>query len=240
MESVNVSFPNVLRWSDGDPFEGELVFLTVVPESSQLAGQNGKLLARNPVIARSNPPVLAPMWHTLPVKNGLLPSNSKVWKTSAYSPKGCKYFLYLFDKSGQKVENVITLPTNPVEILHDYIVEIDPITSVAVEGVVSAPEISQKLNNLLNNPNDPNNLMSGLYFLVKNLNAGSLSVTYPIKPAGSLLIMDLTQDPPGDFVPSYGSNFIDAIVDVNMTADARTSQMFRSDGINWIRINYGA
>lgn len=236
MESVKVSLDSPLTWSDGDLFEGDLLFLVVLPQSHQELGKNGKILARNPVLARSNPPVMVPMWHMLPIKNGYLPENSRVWKTDSLSPKGCKYFLYLFDKSGQKVENVFTLPTEPLAILQDYRVEIDPVEDISAEGVVSAPQSNLKLNNTNNILID----MQNTFIKVQNLNSGSLNVTYPTKPTGSILILDLIQDAPGDFVPTYDANFSDALTDINMTSGARTSQMFRSDGVYWLRIAYSA
>jgi hypothetical protein len=232
MESVSVTLDTPLLWSDGDPFEGYLVFLVVVPQEQQLSGKNNKLLTKNPVLARSNPPVSAPLWHLLPIKNGALASNCRVWKTNAYSPKGCKYYLYLFDKTGAKIDNVYTLPTEPLAILQDYRVEIGPIIDNSVEGTLVGPENNAPASVMLNLPLD----MTNTFFVVRTLDASNLSIEYSIRPINSLLVVDLTQDATGDRVPVFGSNFVDAMVDINMTPGARTAQIFYSDGSNWKRI----
>lgn len=232
MQSVKVSLDTPLLWSDGDPFEGYLVFLVVTPQSQQATGQNNKLLTKNPVFARANPPIAAPLWHLLPIKNGSLGENSKVWKTSAYSPKGCKYFLYLFDKSGAKVENVYSLPTEPLLVEQDYRVEIDPIIDNAFEGQIAGPQTSKPASVMLSLPID----MSNLFIFTRVLDGTNGLIEYPTRPINSILVLDLTQDATGNRIPSYATNFVDALTDITMTAGSRTSQLFRSDGTNWLRI----
>lgn len=232
MESVKVSFDAPLLWSDGDTFEGYLMFLTVLPQAGQNLGKNNKLLSKNPVLARSNPPISAPLWHTLPIKGGNLLDSARVWKTSAYAPKGCKYFLYLFDKTGNKVDNVYSLPSEPLEIVQDYVVEIDPIVNGSTTGEVAEHERLSTPGVMFNLPVD----MTNTFFLVRTLDGTNGTIEYAIKPINSLLIIDLTQDATGDRLVTYGSNFIDALEDITMTAGARSSQIFRSDGVNWLRV----
>ena len=232
MESVKVSLDTPLLWSDGDQFEGYLVFLVVVPQGQQELGKNNKLLTKNPVLARSNPPISAPLWHLLPIRNGGLAENARIWKTSAYAPKGCKYFLYLFDKTGAKVENVYTLPTEPLTILQDYRVEIDPIIDNSFEGVIADTEGASVPSVMLNLPID----MTNFFVLVKNLDGTNGLTEYPTRPINSILVVDHIQDATGDRTITWGTNFVDAMTDITMTANARTSQMFRSDGVNWLRI----
>ena len=65
-------------------------------------------------------------------------------------------------------------------------------------------------------------------------------VTYPAKPANMELILDLIQDAAGGRVPTYDGIFVDPLIDINLDPLARTSQRFRSDGVNWLRTAWSA
>jgi hypothetical protein len=138
----------------------------------------------------------------------------------------------LFDKTGSKIENVYTLPADPLEITQDYRLEIDPVIDNSFTGEIAEPERQTVPGVILNLPID----MSNTFFLVKTLDGTNGLTEYVTRPINSLLFVDLTQDATGDRVPSYGSNFVDPIADIGMTPGARTSQIFRSDGVNWLRI----
>ena len=94
---ATVTLSTDMTWDDGTPFDGFLVFQVVMPAQAQLTGTNGNIISGSPTLAASQPSVFVPLWHVLPVVGGRLASNARIWKNSAYNPRGTKYKLFAFD-----------------------------------------------------------------------------------------------------------------------------------------------
>ena len=232
--------------ADGTKFDGYLVFLAVPPAEKQVSAGFGKLQSKVLTLAKTNPPKLAPLWHILPVRDGKLDNSSRVWKTSAYAPKGTQYKLFLFDKGDNLIEGSTGLPGDPFSITTDtYQLTVSTIADTSTEGVVSDPELVWK--KLLELNGKELYVTTGLGGYVKIFNdrvtVGQLdspvdyTYDYVVQADGNILIVEFIVGGAGSTL-TFTSNFINPVDALPENVGDRLVEIFRSNGTAWVRASW--
>lgn len=223
---------NTISWSDGNTFDGYIVFLTVTPATAQQSGINGEIISELPVFAKSTPTIKAPLVQIIPVRNGVVDSAYKVWRTDAYNPRGCKYKAYLFDASWTQLTGVTGFPTSLFTVTDDYTFSLGAISTSATDGAAILPSSVGRWAVVTGSGTYVS--PCPLYVSRQTISVASPNVSYPIQTSGAVLFLRVTEDGTNPVAPVFGAEFsgVDAS-DVNQSASKTTSMIFVSNGTLW-------
>lgn len=223
---------STISWSDGTTFDGFIVFLTVVPSTFQQSGVNGEVISAIPTFAKSSPLQDAPLWTIIPIRNGEIDGNFKVWKTTNYNPRGCKYTVYLFDASWTQITGVSGFPSGLFTLTNDtYTFTLGAITVPSSDGSATTPQTGDDTLAI----GSGSIATPGVFFVSRQTLTSSSTINYAVQNTNSVLFLFLTEDGTGGWIPTFGSEFVGVDAsDMNTGAGKTTCFIFVSDGTYWI------
>lgn len=228
---ATVTLSSDMVWDDSTPFDGFLVFQVVMPAQAQLTGTNGQIISGSPTLAASQPSVFVPLWHVIPVVAGRLASNARIWKNSAYNPRGTKYKLFAFDAYMTQL-TVTGISAGLFAVTSDtYTLTLSPVSTVYTDGTASSIQVGVQSYSVYSGG------ISGTASVTRRtvtLTANT-SISQTVESAGNLLAVVIDQDGTGYWTVSWSGDFsIPATHPFNTAPSGRTTLLFVSDGTDWV------
>ena len=228
---ATVTLSTDMTWDDGTPFDGFLVFQVVMPAQAQLTGTNGNIISGSPTLAASQPSVFVPLWHVLPVVGGRLASNARIWKNSAYNPRGTKYKLFAFDAYMTQL-TVTGISAGLFSVTTDtYTLTLSPVSTVYTDGTASSIQVGVQSYSVYSGG------ISGTASVTRRtvtLTADT-TISQSVESAGNLLAVVIDQDSTGYWNVSWSGDFsIPGTHPFSTAPSGRTTLLFVSDGTDWV------
>lgn len=226
-----VTLSSDMEWDDGVKFTGYLVFQVVMPAQAQLTGTNGNIISGSPTLADSQPSVFVPLWHVIPVVNGQLSSNARIWKNSAYNPRGTKYKLFAFDAYMTQL-TVTGISAGLFAVTSDtYTLTLSPVSTVYTDGTASSIQVGVQSYSVYSGG------ISGTASVTRRTVtlAANTTISQTVEAAGNLLSVVVDQNATGGWTLGWSSDFsIPATFPFDNSPNARSTYLFVSDGTYWV------